>query len=59
MIVTVLPEKPQAEPVWDVALLFPNQGHWSVDDFVALTNSTNRLVEFQVCRSSDTGILDR
>ena len=47
MVVTVLPEKPQAEPVWDVALLFPNQGHWSVDDFVALTNSTNRLVEFQ------------
>ncbi len=33
-----------AEPAWDVALLFPAQGAWSVDDYLAL--DTNRLVEF-------------
>ncbi|MCB0073390.1 MAG: Uma2 family endonuclease [Caldilineaceae bacterium] len=36
--------EPWAEPAWDVALLFPAQGAWSVDDYLAL--DTNRLVEF-------------
>lgn len=33
-----------AEPAWDVALLFPAQGAWSEDDYLAL--ETNQLVEF-------------
>ena len=33
-----------AEPAWDVARLFPDQGSWSEDDYLAL--DTNRLVEF-------------
>jgi len=34
----------QAEPTWDVAYLFPRQGQWSVDEYLAL--DTNRLIEF-------------
>jgi len=30
-------------PAWEVALLFPNQGDWSEDDYLAL--DTNQLVE--------------
>lgn len=33
-----------AEPAWDVALLFPEQGNWSVEEYLRL--ETNRLVEF-------------
>ncbi|MBE2240825.1 MAG: Uma2 family endonuclease [Caldilineaceae bacterium] len=33
-----------AEPAWDVALLFPAQGAWSMDEYLRL--ETNRLVEF-------------
>ena len=32
------------EPAWDIARLFPNQGHWSEQEYLAL--DTNRLVEF-------------
>jgi Uma2 family endonuclease len=32
------------EPAWDVARLFPDQGCWSEDDYLAL--DTNRLVEY-------------
>jgi Uma2 family endonuclease len=32
------------EPAWDVARLFPDQGCWSEDDYLAL--DTNRLIEF-------------
>jgi hypothetical protein len=32
------------EPAWDVARLFPDQGRWSEDDYLAL--DTNRPVEF-------------
>ena len=32
------------EPVWDIAKLFPNQGEWSEEDYLAL--DTNHLVEF-------------
>lgn len=39
------PEQPDlGEPAWDVALLFPSQGHWSVEDYLAL--DTNHFVEF-------------
>jgi Uma2 family endonuclease len=34
----------EAEPAWEVALLFPAQGAWSEDDYLEL--DTNRLVEF-------------
>jgi Uma2 family endonuclease len=33
-----------AEPTWDIAELFPAQGCWSEDEYLAL--DTNRLVEF-------------
>lgn len=36
----------QPEPAWDVATLFPPQGQWSAADYLSLTKSTNRLVEF-------------
>jgi len=32
------------EPAWDIARLFPDQGAWSEDDYLAL--DTNHLVEF-------------
>lgn len=35
-----------SEPAWDVATLFPPQGQWSSAEYLSLTNSTNRLVEF-------------
>ena len=34
------------EPAWDLALLYPMQGAWSDLDYLALTEGTNRLVEF-------------
>jgi Uma2 family endonuclease len=34
------------EPVWDIATLYPAQGAWSEEDYLALTDSTNRLIEF-------------
>lgn len=36
----------EVHPTWDVARLFPNQGQWEVDEYLALTHATNRLVEF-------------
>src|SRR2546428_9829914 len=35
-----------AEPAWEVALLFPDQGEWSEDDYLWLTDHTRCLVEF-------------
>lgn len=32
------------EPAWDIARLFPPQGHWTPEDYLAL--ETNHLVEF-------------
>jgi Uma2 family endonuclease len=32
------------EPTWDVAFLFPPQGQWSVEEYLALNG--NRMVEF-------------
>ena len=32
------------EPAWEIARLFPNQGQWSEQEYLAL--ETNRLVEF-------------
>jgi Uma2 family endonuclease len=41
-----LPEQPEEsapEPAWDIALLFPTQGSWDEEEYLAL--SGNRLVE--------------
>ena len=32
------------EPAWEIARLFPNQGHWSEEEYLALDR--NQLVEF-------------
>jgi Uma2 family endonuclease len=34
------------EPAWEIALLFPAQGKWSVWEYLDLTDETRRLVEF-------------
>ncbi len=34
------------EPAWEVALLFPPQGKWSVSEYLNLTDETRRLVEY-------------
>lgn len=34
----------QGEPVWEIAHLFPAQGEWTVEEYLAL--DTNHLVEF-------------
>ncbi|MEZ4707671.1 MAG: Uma2 family endonuclease [Caldilineaceae bacterium] len=36
--------EPQIEPAWEIAHLFPDQGEWTVDDY--LTLETNKLVEY-------------
>ena len=41
---STISDRPTSEPTWDVARLFPNQGHWSEDEYLAL--NTNQLVEF-------------
>jgi Uma2 family endonuclease len=33
------------EPAWDVALLFPAQGNWTEEDYWALNQNTNWLIE--------------
>ncbi len=35
-----------AEPAWEIATLFPAQGAWSVEEYLDLTDSTNRLIEY-------------
>jgi Uma2 family endonuclease len=40
----------EAEPVWQMATLFPGQGEWSEEEYLAL--ETNRLIEY------DDGHLD-
>jgi Uma2 family endonuclease len=34
----------ELEPTWEIATLFPNQGQWSEQEYLAL--NTNRLVEY-------------
>ncbi|MEQ9410112.1 MAG: Uma2 family endonuclease [Fuerstiella sp.] len=45
MSISTSSEQPR-EPAWDIARLFPDQGTWSAGDYLELTSSTNRLVEF-------------
>lgn len=37
-------------PTWEIAHLFPDQGRWDEQEYLALTHSTNRLVEFSAGR---------
>jgi Uma2 family endonuclease len=37
------PSTHEPQPAWDIALLFPSQGEWDEDDYLAL--NTNQLVE--------------
>jgi Uma2 family endonuclease len=34
------------EPVWDIATMYPAQGAWTEEEYLELTDSTNRLIEF-------------
>jgi Uma2 family endonuclease len=36
----------QADYAWEVATLFPEQGEWSEEDYLRLTDGTNRRIEF-------------
>jgi Uma2 family endonuclease len=40
------PTSVSGEPAWELATLFPSQGAWTVDQYLELTDSTNRLIEF-------------
>ncbi len=35
-----------AEPVWEIATLYPPQGLWSEEGYLSFTESTNRMIEF-------------
>lgn len=35
----------RGEPTWELVRLFPRQGDWTEDEYLALKNSTNQLVE--------------
>jgi Uma2 family endonuclease len=37
---------PGIEPAWEIAVLFPPQGGWSVSEYLELTERTNQLVEY-------------
>lgn len=36
---------PESGPAWDIARLYPDQGHWGEGDYLLLNRQTNRLVE--------------
>ncbi len=36
----------QGEPAWDIALLYPMQGAWTEEEYLTLTDSTNKLIEY-------------
>ena len=41
-----LPKKPtRGEPSWDIALLYPAQGEWSEEAFLALDQNGKHLIE--------------
>jgi Uma2 family endonuclease len=40
------PKLAAAEPVWEIARLFPPQGYWSLDHYLTLDAGTNHLIEF-------------
>jgi hypothetical protein len=42
--IDMIPAAAKGDPAWPVALLFPLQGDWTEEDYLAL--DTNRMVEF-------------
>ena len=40
------PPSAPGDPAWAVALLYPPQGQWTEDDYLALDQRNRRLVEF-------------
>jgi Uma2 family endonuclease len=40
------PQSAEADYVWEVATLFPEQGEWSEEEYLRLTDGTNRRIEF-------------
>lgn len=34
------------QPAWEIATLYPPQGSWSAEEYLDLTDGTNRLIEF-------------
>lgn len=44
MLRTYTPVQEDAEPTWNIASLFPGQGQWDEDEYLAL--DTNHLIEF-------------
>lgn len=45
---TSMPHTPSQEPeyAWEVATLYPEQGEWSEEEYLELTDHTNRRIEF-------------
>ena len=44
-LIHALPRRKKGEPAWDIALLYPEQGQWSDEQYLSATETTNRLVE--------------
>jgi Uma2 family endonuclease len=40
------PPSSEADYVWEVATLFPEQGEWSEEEYLRLTDGTNRRIEY-------------
>jgi len=40
------PKPGQPELVWEIATMFPAQGQWTVEQYLELTDSTNRRIEY-------------
>ena len=40
-----LPPDGKGAPFGEIAMVFPNQGHWSVGEYLDLSERTNRLIE--------------
>jgi Uma2 family endonuclease len=45
MTLTQSPPRTRSRPAWDVATLYPDQGQWDENEYLALTENLNRLVE--------------
>jgi Uma2 family endonuclease len=43
---SIPPSQAEADYAWEVATLFPEQGEWSEDAYLELTDGTNRRIEF-------------
>ncbi len=41
-----LPSPKRGEPVWELARNFPPQGYWTEDNYLALDNEKNQMIEF-------------